>query len=69
MDNSYYIVVNPLDKGAYCVNFDEIKTLEMPHTAKYMIRHYIDIGRYTNDIYGGVAIPGGVEFTKLESFE
>lgn len=50
-------------------NFDEIKTLEMPHTAKYMIRHYIDIGRYTNDIYGGVAIPGGVEFTKLESFE
>ena len=50
-------------------NYNEIKTLDMPHTAKYMIEHYIEEGRFNNYIYGGIAIPSGVKFIQLESFE
>ena len=49
--------------------YDEVKTLEMPHTAKYMIRHYIDKGRFDKKLYVGVGNPGKVDFTELESFE
>ncbi|MBR2704885.1 MAG: NUDIX domain-containing protein [Clostridia bacterium] len=50
-------------------NYDEIKTLDMPHTAKYMIRHYIDVGQFDNKLYVGVGNPGKVDFTEMEPFE
>lgn len=50
-------------------NYDEIKELDMPHTAKYMIRHYIDVGRFDNKLYIGVGNPGKVDFTEIEPFE
>lgn len=50
-------------------NYDEIKTLEMPHTAKYMINHYIDIGRFDKKLYIGVGNPGKVDFTEAIPFE
>lgn len=50
-------------------NFDEIKTLDMPHTAKYMIKHYIDVGRFNKKLYVGIGNPGKVDFTEIEPFE
>lgn len=49
--------------------FDEIKKLDMPHTAKYMIEHYIDVGRFDKKLYVGIGNPGKVEFTEIEPFE
>lgn len=47
----------------------EIQDLDMPHTAKYVINHYIDNNiKDTNDLYGGVAVEDGVDFTKLKEF-
>ena len=37
----------------------------MPFTAKYVIKHYLEIGRKTNDVYGGVADGEKVVFTKM----
>lgn len=50
-------------------NQEEIAGLDMPHTAKYMIKHYIEKGQFNDNVYAGVAVPDGVQFIKLESFE
>jgi len=47
---------------------EEILELDMPHTAKYVMEHYIKEGRHNNKIYGGVATSDGVEFTELKPF-
>lgn len=40
-------------------------TLEMPYTAKYVMQHYCEIGRYTSEMYVGIANGDRVEFLKL----
>ncbi len=47
----------------------ELSALEMPYTAKYVIEHYLKIGRKTNDMYVGVADGKRVNFTKLPKYE
>ncbi|MCI8801163.1 MAG: NUDIX domain-containing protein [Lachnospiraceae bacterium] len=47
----------------------ELSALEMPYTAKFVIDHYLKIGRRTNDMYVGVADGEGVNFTKLSEYE
>lgn len=46
----------------------EVEGLNMPHSAKYMLLHYIKIGQYTNCLYGGNTTEDGVEFTELKEF-
>jgi len=46
----------------------EIEGLNMPHSAKYMLLHYIKTGQYTNCLYGGSTTENGVEFTELREF-
>ena len=47
---------------------DELERLEMPFSAKYMIEHYVTIGRYDDMLYVGVADGEKVIFTKLPEF-
>ncbi len=47
---------------------DELKSLDMPFTAKYVIEHYIDIGSSNNMIYGGIANGKEVIFTEMPEF-
>lgn len=47
----------------------ELSALEMPYTAKFVIEHYLKIGRRTNDMYVGVADGERVNFTKLPEYE
>ena len=47
---------------------EEIKALEMPFTARYVIEHYCTIGYLTNALYAGVASPEGVNFFGLQEF-
>ncbi len=42
--------------------------LEMAYTAKYVIEHYLKIGRGTDQIYVGVADGDTVVFTELPEF-
>jgi len=41
---------------------------KMPHTAWYMLEHYLKEGRYTDLLYGGVTTEKGVAFTPLQEF-
>lgn len=49
-------------------SLNEIKELKMPFTAKYVMEHWIDIGKNTTDIYGGIADGEKVVFTEMPAF-
>lgn len=42
--------------------------LPMPFTAEFVLRHYLDIGQYTEMLYGGIADGSKVVFTELPEF-
>lgn len=46
----------------------EILNLEMPFTAKFCLKHYIEIGHLTKEIYGGIAIEQGISYETLREF-
>ncbi len=48
--------------------FEETKKLDMPHTAKYVVEHYIETGRFDDKIYSGNAIESGIDFIELKEF-
>lgn len=41
---------------------------EMPFSAQYVVKHYIEIGKDTDALYGGVATGSGVVFTEMKEF-
>ena len=45
---------------------EEIEGLEMPFTAGFVLRHYLEIGRRTAKLYGGVADGERVVFVEME---
>ena len=47
---------------------EELHDLEMPFSAKYMIMHYIENGRFNDKLYAGVADGEKVIFTELPEF-
>lgn len=49
-------------------NYSEISNIEMPHTAKYVIEHYINEGRKSSKLYGGIAVQDGVKFIEVKEF-
>lgn len=49
-------------------SMEEINSIEMPFTAKYVIEHYCKIGYLTNVLYVGVASPDKVDFCSLPEF-
>ena len=42
--------------------------LKMPFTAHYVVKHYLEIGKDTDKLYGGVAMEEGVVFTEMREF-
>ncbi|MHC1694511.1 MAG: NUDIX domain-containing protein [Eubacteriales bacterium] len=47
---------------------DEINGLDMPFTAKHMIKHYTENGRYNDLLYGSMASDSGMLFSILNEF-
>lgn len=46
-------------------SIDEIASLEMPFTAKYVVEHFCKEGRFTDNVYVGVTNSDGVNFDIL----
>ena len=60
-----------LDTGegrAQWVDESEILSKEMPITAKFMLEHYLTVGRYTSCLYAGATTENGAVFTELCEF-
>ena len=43
----------------------DILSLDMPVTAKYMLKHYLTVGRYTSCLYAGATTQTGAVFTEV----
>ena len=46
-------------------SLDDMLSLEMPFTAKFVMEHFYSIGRYTDKIYAGIANSDKVDFLDL----
>ena len=46
----------------------EVDTLEMPFTAKYVINHFVTMGRHTNKLYADIANAEKVDFLEMQEF-
>lgn len=50
------------------IDLDKISALNMPFTAKFMLEHYLLIGKSDDKLYGGIANDKEVNFTELKPF-
>ena len=50
------------------VPFEAVPDLEMPVSAKHMILHYLETGRFTDKLYCGVTEEAGTRFVIMEEF-
>lgn len=50
------------------VEFEKVTEKKMPYTAEYVLKHYMDEGRYTDYLYCAAAKKGKVVFSELENF-
>ena len=75
--NSYYFADLKTGKEVNLVSnedevkwipFEEVMDREMPLTAKFMLTHYMETGRFTDCLYGGVSKADGMTFTQLKEF-
>ena len=51
------------------IPYDGFEQLVMPASAKHMILHYLKIGRYNDNLYGGVTENDGTHFVPLWEFD
>ena len=58
-------IVTSAEGDIIAVKPEDALGLKMPHTAKFMCRHWLDIGRHDNRLYCGAADADGVQFTVL----
>ena len=50
------------------VPWEDVSQLEMPGSAKHMLLHYRDVGRYTSHIYGGITQQNNTDFVRFQEF-
>ena len=51
------------------VKFKDIPQLKMPSSAKHMILHYLQQGRFDDKLYAGVSESWGANFSPLSEFD
>lgn len=61
--------LNSTEGNLRWVPYDEIPQLYMPVSAKHMILHYLQHGRFDDTLYGGITQSGGTVFIPMEEFE
>ena len=54
--------------AAQWFSLEELSELPMPFSAKFMLEHYVQVGRHNHNIYVGAADGAKVVFTELPAF-
>ena len=50
------------------VSHEDFPELPMPVSAKHMILHYLDVGRFDDKLYAGITEESGTRFVVMEEF-
>ena len=51
------------------IPYDGFRELVMPASAKHMILHYLEIGRFNDNLYAGVTDETGTHFVAMKEFD
>ena len=51
------------------VSYQDVPTLAMPVSAKHMILHYLNTGRFDQSLYAGITEENGTAFKVMKEFE
>ena len=51
------------------IPYEGFSELPMPVSAKHMILHYLKVGRFDDNLYGGIACEDGTKFVPMKDFE
>lgn len=51
------------------VEFSQAEALDMPFTARHVVRHWLETGRKTEHVYGAIATGNEVRFEVLDEFK
>lgn len=51
------------------VSYDKVPQLNMPVSAKHMILHYLETGRFNGTLYAGITREQGTDFVPMVEFE
>ena len=49
--------------------WEQLRQVDMPLSARQMMDHYLQFGRFTDARYAGITERGGARFVELQSFE
>ena len=50
-------------------SYEEARNLEMPASAKHMMLHYLDTGRFDDHLYAGITDDAGTRFVIMKEFD
>ena len=50
-------------------SYEEARNLEMPASAKHMMLHYLDTGRFDDHLYAGITDDSGTRFVIMKEFD
>lgn len=50
-------------------SYEEAESLEKPASAKHMMRHYLKVGRFDENLYAGITAEEGTSFVIMKDFE
>lgn len=51
------------------VRYEDVALLPMPVSAKHMLRHYLNQGRFSDTLYAGITRENETSFVPMEEFE
>ncbi len=75
--NNYYFFA-PFDRNRcltsnegqlHWFSYEEARHIHMPASARFMMDHYLAIGRYDQKLYGGMTEAANTRFVELREFE
>ena len=61
--------LNSTEGILHWIPYDGFRDLVMPASAKHMILHYLETGRFDDELYGGVTDAKGTRFVPLKEFD
>ena len=50
-------------------SWEKLADIDMPVSARHMMDHYLQVGRFDEHLYAGITEPGGSRFVKLQHFD
>lgn len=68
MNSDAYVDLSCNEGKPEWIDYDKILDRNMPHTAEFVLKHYLKTGIDNSCVYGGIATKDNVVFTELEEF-